>query len=189
MEEMSTSVSKSASNKSKTLEEFESIKNRLKELFNSKLDAYGLSWAHYRPEAIYDQVYIKVKRNKVLESSGDPQVEESIQDNLDSIINYSIIALILNLGTCKLDVEGAKTVYLLQFLHIIKLMNSKNHDYGEAWREMYVKSFTDICLAKLLRIKNTIDSGTFDKKIIEDAYTDIVNYSMFYLIRLEEDAL
>ncbi|MBC8047301.1 MAG: DUF1599 domain-containing protein, partial [Fimbriimonadaceae bacterium] len=145
-----------------------------------------------RPQSLTDQIFIKAQRIRTLEQSGIKKVNESIDDEYRGIINYALIALIqLELGddeNYSVDEEKALSLYNKHIKKIKALMEAKNHDYGEAWRDMRIRSFTDLILMKLLRVKQIEENNgkTIISEGIDSHYMDIVNYAVFALIKLKE---
>ncbi len=153
---------------------------------------YGTSWRVLRPESITDQIFIKAQRIRTIEQAGIQKVDEDIEGEFKGIINYAIIALI-QIGLTEndplqLDREKALTLYDQHADTIKSLMENKNHDYGEAWRDMRIPSFTDLILMKLLRVKQIEenDGKTLISEGVASHYMDMVNYSVFALIKLSE---
>jgi hypothetical protein len=151
---------------------------------------YGSSWRILRPESVTDQIFIKANRIRSIEQKGIQRVSDDILTEYIGIINYCIIGLIqLELGTneqLELSLNKAEELYD-HFVRITKkLMEDKNHDYGEAWREMRVSSLTDLILMKIMRVKQIEDhnGSTLISEGIEANYQDMINYSVFALIKL-----
>lgn len=180
----------SLNSQDKTSLEFDEVVRRSHEIFYKKTLDYGTAWRILRPPSITDQIYIKALRIRTLEQSSFPMVEEDIPSEFMGIVNYSVIALIqLELGedeTYSLNPERVNQLYSEVILESKNLMISKNHDYGEAWRKMRVSSMTDLILMKLLRIKQIEDNrgGTLISEGVRAGYLDILNYSVFALIKL-----
>lgn len=153
---------------------------------------YGTSWRILRPQSLTDQIFIKAQRIRTIEETGLNKVHEKIDDEYRGIINYSIIALIqIELADSvgySLNYDDAINLYQKYAKQIKLLMEAKNHDYGEAWRDMRPKSFTDLILMKILRIKQIEenDGKTIISEGIDSHYMDMVNYSVFALIKLNE---
>lgn len=162
-------------------------------LFAKKLHDYRPAWRILRPESLTDQIFIKAKRIRELQMLGGENasaVGEGIVPEFTGIINYGIIGLIqLELGpTFTLDIteEQALELYDANTRKIRTLLMAKNHDYGEAWRDMRVSSYVDLILMKILRTKQIEDLGgqTLVSEGIDANYMDMVNYSVFALIKL-----
>lgn len=179
---------------SKTSQQYDRIIERCKKIFQTKMDDYGTAWRILRPSSLTDQIYIKAQRIKSFEEKGVQKIDEDIDGEYIGIINYCIMALIqLELGTAEdesaMEPDKTLTLYTKHFTDSKKLMENKNHDYSEAWRNMRRESLTDIILMKLLRIKQ-IEDNQGQTKIsegVDASYRDIINYSVFALIKLEEN--
>lgn len=160
-----------------------------RDIFAKKLRDYGTSWRMFRISSITDQVFIKANRIRTLEQKGISKVGDDIRGEYLGIVNYSIIALIqLELkddDRTELPVEETQKLYDKYAAEAKDLMEKKNHDYGEAWRDMRVSSLTDMILVKLLRIKQIEDNEgqTVASEGIDANYFDIINYAIFALIR------
>lgn len=152
---------------------------------------YSTSWRVLRPSSITDQIFIKAQRVRSIEEKGTAMVDEGVVSEYIGIINYAIIGLIqLELGTGEdsdIDNNTALNLYNSYFEKAMKLMEAKNHDYDEAWRDMRLSSFTDLILMKLLRIKQIEDNEgtTIASEGIDANLYDIINYSAFALIKME----
>ena len=163
-------------------------------LFRSMKD-YGSAWRILRTTSLTDQISIKANRIRSIEMKGEQKVMEGIDSEFIGIINYAIMALIqLELPaneSLELEFERAVSMYDQKVAEIKKLMLDKNHDYGEAWRDMRVSSMTDLILMKLLRIKQIEDNNgnTLISEGVDANFHDIVNYAVFALIKLEEAKL
>lgn len=175
---------------SNTKQQFEEVIKLCRDLFIKKLQDYGPSWRIMRPESITDQIFIKARRIRTLEEVGEAQVNEGIFPEFIGIVNYGVIGLIqLELGnTIEQDITTDKAVELYD-KHIERtkqLMYAKNHDYGEAWRLMRVNSYTDLILTKLMRTKQIENNKgmTIVSEGIDANYMDMINYSLFGLIKL-----
>ena len=153
---------------------------------------YGSSWRIMRLTSLMDQIFIKAQRIRGLQTKITRKVDEGEIPEFIGIINYSIMALIqIELGVSEnpdLDLDEALTLYETQEKIIFELMLAKNHDYGEAWRDMRVSSLTDLILQKLMRVKHIeANSGkTVVSEGIEANYHDIINYAVFALIHLND---
>ena len=180
------------SDTTKTEQQFESIIGKCRSIFLTKMKDYGSSWRILRIPSLTDQIFIKANRIRSIESKGIRKVDEGIIPEYIGIVNYSVMALIqLELGEgneLNLLPENAVSLYDKHIYTARDLMLNKNHDYSEVWRDMRLSSLTDIILMKLMRIKQIEDhSGkTFISEGIEANYHDIINYSIFALIKLEE---
>jgi hypothetical protein len=164
-----------------------------KEVFLNKMKDYGSSWRILRTSSLTDQIYIKANRIRSIEQKGLHKVDEGIKPEFIGIVNYSVIALIqIELGSeGNLDLKGEEAVRLYdKHLQSARaLMEDKNHDYDEAWRNMRVSSYTDIILMKLMRIKQIEDKEgeTLVSEGVDANYRDIINYALFALIKLDEN--
>ena len=174
--------------------QFDKVIQRCKDIFLKKNTDYGTSWRILRPSSITDQLFIKATRIRGIETKGIHMIEEGIAPEFAGIINYSIMALIqmqlLENDPVDMEVGAAQLFYDKTVAEVKALMLLKNHDYGEAWREMRVSSFTDMILVRLMRIKQIEDNGgeTLVSEGIESNYMDIINYAIFALIQLEAKA-
>jgi len=157
-----------------------------------KMRDYGSAWRILRLPSLTDQIFIKAQRIRQLQESGIRMVDEDEIPEFIGIVNYSIMALIqLELGVSEqpdLNLEEASKLYDEHIGSTKRLMEDKNHDYGEAWREMRISSLTDIILQKLLRVKQIEDNQgkTLVSEGIAANYQDMVNYAIFALILIEE---
>ncbi|POY39360.1 hypothetical protein C3K47_02355 [Solitalea longa] len=171
--------------------QYDSVINNCKQLFLKKAKDYGTAWRILRPESITDQIFIKAQRIRTLEEKKVSKVNEGIIPEYIGIINYCVIALIqLELtenDPVELPFEEVERLYNLKIAETKALMEDKNHDYGEAWRDMRVSSLTDLILMKLLRVKQIEDNKglTLVSEGVEANYQDMINYSVFALIKLE----
>lgn len=177
-----------------TLQQYQSVVNRCKDLYVKKAQDYGTSWRVLRPISIVDQVYIKAWRIRQIQELGTQKIGDSIASEFIGIVNYGIIALIQNALPADAETEmtanDAKHWYELKAKEIEDLMLQKNHDYGEAWRDMSQQSFVDLILVKLLRIKQILanDGQTIVSEGIDANFCDIVNYGIFALIKIDEQS-
>lgn len=177
---------------SKTLDQYNVVLAKCKDIFTRKTVDYGTAWRVMRVTSITDQIYIKAKRIKTLEETGESKVGEGIVPEYIAIINYCIMGLIqLEKGfadDADLNPEEAESLYTKHFEFTRDLMLKKNHDYGEAWREMRTKSLTDMIMMKLLRVKQIEDNSgkTLVSEGIDANYHDIINYAVFALIQMGE---
>lgn len=154
---------------------------------------YGSAWRILRLTSLTDQMYIKASRIRSLEESGVNKVGESIEGEFMALVNYGIMALIqIEKGGPaeeELTHDALDTLYSDKSNEVNELMQAKNHDYGEAWRDMRVESMTDLILMKLLRIKQIEDNegATLISEGVDANYADIVNYALFALIKMDEN--
>ncbi len=162
-------------------------------VFVQKTQDYGTAWRILRTSSLTDQLFIKAKRIRSLETNAEQKIEEGVEPEYIGLINYSAMALIqIGLGDSEeLDlapdlVEG---LYKTEIAKTKDLMMAKNHDYGEAWRDMRISSLTDLILMKILRLKQIEDNNgqTLISEGPEGSYRDIINYAMFALIKLSEN--
>lgn len=174
-----------------TESEYRQVIKKCQEIFEKKNQDYGSSWRVLRLPSITDQLYIKAQRIRTLQDKGVSRVNEGIEPEFIGIINYCVIALIqakIPLDA-PLDItsEELSELYAAEISEVMQLLFDKNHDYGEAWREMRVSSITDIILMKLLRIKQIEDNAgkTLISEGVKSGYQDIINYAVFCLIKLE----
>lgn len=178
----------------KTEKQFDKAIADCRAVYASKLKDYGASWRLMRPTAVTDQILIKADRIRSLETKGESWVDEPIDDAFRAIVNYGIIGLIqLSLGYAdRKDVspEEALMLYDQNMAATREVMLAKNHDYNEAWRKMRVSSYTDLILMKLMRTKEIEDNmgHTEVSEGIDANYQDIINYAIFGLIKLAEEA-
>jgi len=175
----------------KTSQQFDMIIKKSSTLFENKMKDYGSAWRILRLPSLTDQIFIKAQRIRSIQNNQVQKVEEGIVSEFIGILNYSIIALIqIDRGVvdqADMNVEEALSAYIHFAKESKKLMEDKNHDYGEAWRDMRVSSLTDLILQKLLRVKQIEDNKgkTLVSEGIDANYFDIVNYAIFALIHLE----
>ena len=171
-----------------TSKEYDTVIATCRTLFINKMQDYGCAWRILRLPSLTDQIYIKAQRIRSLQENEIRKVDEDETGEFIGIINYSIMALIqLELGVADqpdLSVERATQLYDSKVALTKELMQNKNHDYGEAWREMRVSSLTDLILQKLLRVKQIEDNKgkTLVSEGIDANYQDMINYSIFALI-------
>lgn len=180
---------------SKTSLQYDSIITMCQNVFEKKMKDYGIAWRILRPTSMTDQIYIKASRIRSIEENG-VQLVNNINDDILSefigIINYCVMAMInMELGISdNEDLSYDETVSkYLSYLKIAKdLMMKKNHDYGEAWRNMRISSYTDLILMKIFRTKQIEDNNgkTIISEGIDANYLDMINYSVFALIKFNE---
>ena len=177
---------------SKTSTQYKEVISACQELFAKKTRDYGTAWRVLRLPSITDQIYIKAQRIRSIQDKGQQKVEDSIKDEFIAIVNYCVMALIqMKLeATSELELTAEEVVPLYEeaVKETYALLENKNHDYGEAWREMRVSSITDIILMKLLRVKQIEDNGgkTLVSEGVKANYQDMINYAVFCLIKLKE---
>jgi hypothetical protein len=175
-----------------TFEQFDNVMAGCRSIFMDKMHDYGSAWRILRTSSLTDQIYIKASRIRSLQEKGESKVNEGILPEFTGIINYSIMALIqLKLGPAeesRMDPVVAGNLFDTYALEARNLMADKNHDYGEAWRQMRISSLTDIILMKLLRVKQIEDNDgvTLISEGLDANYLDMINYSVFALIMLQD---
>ena len=173
-----------------TLEQYDGQVAVCAALFLDKMHDYGTAWRVLRPSSLTDQIFIKAQRIRTLQEGGEQKVEEGIQPEFVGIVNYCMMALLqLELPEdtpMELDPVDAERLYRDVLQRTRGLMMRKNHDYGEAWRDMRVSSLTDLILMKLLRIKQLedLEGGAKVSEGVDAGYMDMANYALFALIHL-----
>ena len=176
-----------------TVQEFKNQIVKCKDTFLKKASDYGTAWRIMRPESVTDQIFIKANRIRGLQTKKEHLIEEGEETEFVGVVNYAVMGLIqLELGfadTADFDVETAEKYYDKYTNLALELMLKKNHDYGEAWRQMRVSSITDLILMKLYRIKQIEDHNgkTAVSEGIDAGYFDIINYAVFNLIKIENE--
>ena len=181
---------KTGSVETQTSNEYKEVIARCKELFRKKTLDYGTAWRILRLSSLTDQIFIKAQRVRSIQEKGSQKVNDPIVDEFVGIVNYCLIALIqISLADDeRLEIPFAELEPLYDhWTGATKgLLENKNHDYGEAWRDMRVSSMTDIVLMKLFRVKQIEDNQgqTLVSEGIEANYQDMINYSVFCLIKL-----
>ncbi|NDV97264.1 DUF1599 domain-containing protein [Dysgonomonas sp. 521] len=174
-----------------TKQQFEHVIAICRTLFAKKLKDYGASWRILRPQSVTDQILIKAKRIRSIEEKGMSLIDEGIAPEFIGIVNYGVIGLIqLELGfSDNIDIseEQALALYDKHITETKELMYAKNHDYDEAWRSMRISSYTDLILTKIYRTKQIEENKgkTIVSEGIDANYMDMINYSLFGLIKLE----
>lgn len=174
-----------------TKQQFEHVIKICRSLFEKKLHDYGAAWRIMRPSSVTDQIFIKANRIRSIEVKGVALIDEGIRSEFIAIVNYGIIGLIqLELGyaeTNDMSVEKALEMYDKYANMALELMLAKNHDYDEAWRSMRISSYTDLILMKIYRTKQIeeLSGATLVSEGIDANYMDMINYSVFGLIKLE----
>ena len=175
-----------------TSEQYDAAIERCRDLFQKKTKDYGTAWRILRLPSLTDQIFIKAQRIRSLQENEVRKIDEDEESEFIGIINYSIMALIqLEKGVVDqpdLNGEDALKLYNDQALKTKELMEAKNHDYGEAWRDMRVSSLTDLILQKILRVKEIENNKgkTLASEGVEANYQDMVNYAVFALIHLND---
>lgn len=176
----------------KTEEEFQTEIQACRDLFEKKSRDYGTSWRILRLPSLTDQIFIKASRIRSIEETGENKIGDSTRGEYIAMVNYAVIALIqmemTDADPEELPLERTMALYDKHLQRTVRLMLDKNHDYGEAWRQMRVSSMTDLILMKLKRIKQIEDNQgkTLVSEGVEGGYMDIINYSLFCLIRMTE---
>jgi hypothetical protein len=176
-----------------TSAEYDAVIDRCRTLFIKKMSDYGCAWRILRLPSLTDQIFIKAQRIRSLQENEVRKVDEDEKSEFIGIINYCVMGLIqIDKGVVEqpdLKAKEATELYDEKIALTKKLMLDKNHDYGEAWRDMRVSSLTDLILQKLLRVKQIEDNAgkTMVSEGIDANYQDIINYAVFALIHLNED--
>ena len=171
-----------------TSKQYDTVIESCKDIFLKKSEDYGTSWRVLRTISVVDQIFIKAQRIRTIQQKGTQRIEDDITAEFRGIINYGVIGLIqLQLTDSEreeISIHELTGLYNNQISTAKKLMLDKNHDYGEAWREMSQESFVDLILMKLHRIKQilTNDGQTLISEGIDANYLDIINYAVFALI-------
>lgn len=174
-----------------TLQQYNAAISLCKDIFLKKMKDYGTAWRNLRPRSITDQIFIKVQRIKSIEEKGTQKVSDDIRGEYIAIVNYCVIALMqLELaGDPRLDVpyEEVAALYDRHLTATKQLMEDKNHDYGEAWRDMRMESLTDLILMKIFRVKQIEDNNgkTLISEGVDANYMDMINYAVFALIKIQ----
>ncbi len=175
-----------------TSKQYDAVIQKCRSLFVNKMSDYGSAWRILRLTSLTDQIFIKAQRIRGLQQNAERKVDEGEESEFIGIINYCTMALIqLEKGISEkpdMGVDEATKLYDAKIALTKQLMTDKNHDYGEAWRDMRVSSLTDLILQKLLRVKQIEDNAgkTLVSEGIEANYQDMINYAIFALIHLSE---
>ena len=175
-----------------TSNQYDSVVEQCRNLFTKKMSDYGSAWRILRLPSLTDQIFIKAQRIRQLQENDIRKVDEGEKSEFIGIINYSVMALIqLELGVVEnpdLSSDEATELYNKHMTITKELMENKNHDYGEAWRDMRVSSLTDLIIKKLLRVKQIEDNEgkTLVSEGIDANYQDMINYAVFAMIHLNE---
>ncbi|MEO9894539.1 DUF1599 domain-containing protein [Aurantibacter sp.] len=178
-----------------TSEQYDAVLKTCRDLFQKKMKDYGSAWRILRLPSLTDQIFIKAKRIRGLQENDVHKVDEGQQSEFIGIINYSLMALIqIELGIAEepdLTTEKAVALFDKHADTTKELMQNKNHDYGEAWRDMRVSSLTDLIIQKLLRVKQIENNKgkTLVSEGIDANYQDMVNYAIFAMIHLDENSV
>lgn len=175
----------------KTDTEYTNVMNVCRDIFAKKTRDYGTAWRILRPSSLTDQLFIKAQRIRTIQETKENKVGERIEDEFVAIVNYCVMALIQVHETDLVDLElpaaQAEELYGKYAQKAFDLMQKKNHDYGEAWRDMRVSSLTDLILQKILRVKQIEDNNgtTLISEGIDANYYDMLNYAVFALIHMQ----
>ena len=173
-----------------TSKEYNDVIAVCKSLFLKKTKDYGTAWRILRSSSITDQIFIKAQRIRTLEEKKVSKVGEDITSEYIGIVNYCVIAMLqLELtenDPNEMDVQLVENLFDQRVNETKELMFAKNHDYGEAWRDMRISSLTDLILMKILRVKQIEDNlgQTVVSEGVKANYQDMLNYSVFALIKL-----
>ncbi len=176
-----------------TSEQYDAVIKFCRDLYQKKMKDYGSAWRILRLPSLTDQIFIKAQRIRSLQENVIRKVDEGERSEFIGIINYSVMALIqLEKGVVEQPDLSEEEALLLYNKHITEtktLMENKNHDYGEAWRDMRISSLTDLILQKLLRVKQIEDNKgkTLVSEGIDANYQDMINYAVFALIHMSEN--
>lgn len=174
-----------------TSQEYSDVIAVCKSLFLKKTKDYGTAWRILRPASITDQIFIKAQRIRTLEEKKVSKVGEDITSEYIGIVNYCVIAMMqLELTVNdpnEMEVEAVESLFDKYINETKELMFAKNHDYGEAWRDMRISSLTDLILMKILRVKQIEDNlgQTLASEGVKANYQDMLNYAVFALIKLQ----
>jgi len=175
-----------------TARQYDSAISQCKDIFLKKMKDYGTAWRNLRPTSLTDQIFIKAQRVKSIEEKGTQKVGDDIRGEYIGIVNYCVIALMqLELAAdtrMDLPYEEVEQLYTKHIGLTRQLMENKNHDYGEAWRDMRISSLTDLILMKIFRVKQIEDNKgkTIISEGVDANYMDMINYAVFALIKLNE---
>ncbi|MEI6348611.1 MAG: DUF1599 domain-containing protein [Bacteroidota bacterium] len=178
-----------------TSKQYDDVFKQCSEVFLNKMKDYGTAWRILRTPSLTDQIYIKAQRIRSIQEKGIAKVNEGIKPEFIGIINYAVMALIqldkgvANSENSHMPAETVLELYSHHFLASKSLMENKNHDYDEAWRNMRVSSLTDIILMKILRVKQMEDNQgiTIVSEGYDANYADMINYAVFALIKISEN--
>ena len=176
----------------RTLQQYDTALHQCRDIFLQKTQDYGTAWRILRPSSLTDQLMIKARRIRTIEELKAQKVGDTIRSEYIGIVNYCLMALIqLIMGpddSLELSTDHALQLYDQQAVQVRDLMQQKNHDYGEAWRQMRLSSLTDLILMKLLRVKQIEDQGgqTLISEGLDANYMDMINYALFALIKISE---
>ena len=173
-----------------TTTQFDQVVSKCTEIFEKKTIDYGTAWRILRSSSLTDQIFIKANRIRTIQENKVSKVDEGIESEFIGIINYCVMALIQldlkNDERLELPSDEVLNMYNKYIFKSKELMQQKNHDYGEAWRDMRVSSLTDLILMKILRVKQIEDNSgkTIISEGIDANYFDMINYAIFAMIHL-----
>lgn len=177
---------------SKTADQYKKVITNCRSIYEKKGRDYGTAWRILRVSSLTDQIFIKAQRIRTIQETGENRVGESIEGEFIAIVNYCVMGLIqLDLGMegeLDLELKEALDLYDKKTVKAFELMEAKNHDYGEAWRDMRVSSLTDLIMMKIMRTKQIEDNQgkTLISEGIDANYLDMLNYAVFALIKIDE---
>ena len=176
----------------KTIQQYNTVMDTCREVFLKKMEDYGTAWRILRPRSITDQIFIKARRIRSIEEKGISKINEKPKPEFIGIVNYAIMGIIqLQKGPSDIEMTPEKVISLYDhyFESARNLMLAKNHDYGEAWRDMRISSYTDLILMKIKRTKQIEDhqGKTLVSEGIEANYLDMINYAVFALIKIDNE--
>lgn len=177
----------------KTPEQYDKVINACRTIYINKMKDYGPTWRTMRPITVINQIFIKGKRIREIETTGVNLVGESVEDAFQAIVNYSVMGLVQQekgyADYVDMEREEALKLYDKHIAFAKELMLKKNHDYGEAWRDMDTEAITDMIYNKILRNKNILANNgkTISSEGVEGNYYDIINYAVFNLIKLQHE--
>lgn len=182
--------------KANTAAQYDEVVKKCRGVFENKTRDYGTAWRILRPSSLTDQLYIKAQRIRTIQEKGAQKINEDISSEFIGIINYAVMALIqldAQNTSLPLEIEAAQALSLYDAKITVakNLMQNKNHDYGEAWRDMRISSLADLILMKLLRTKQIEDNHgiTLVSEGVDANYLDMINYAVFALILIHENKL
>lgn len=175
----------------KTADQYRKVILNCRSIFEKKGKDYGTAWRILRVSSLTDQLFIKAQRIRTIQETGENKVGESVEGEFIAIVNYCVMGLVqLDLGTAseEMSMEEAMRRYDEKTEESFQLMEMKNHDYGEAWRDMRISSLTDLIMMKIMRTKQIEDNQgkTLISEGIDANYLDMLNYAVFALIKIGE---
>jgi hypothetical protein len=175
-----------------TNQQYDQVIASCKKIFMQKTVDYGTSWRVLRPISIVDQIFIKAQRIRTIQQKGVQRVGDNVMSEFQGIINYGLIGLIQlqlkEIAAEDLQANEVSKLFDEKAIMVKRVMEDKNHDYGEAWRDMSQESFVDLILMKLMRVRQILanDGKTLISEGIDSNYIDIINYAVFALILIDE---